>query len=246
MQEKLIECAPLAPAVGPRGEVGPQGPAGPMGPVGPMGPQGIQGPQGPKGDQGDRGDQGPQGARGERGETGERGPQGDRGDRGPEGPKGEKGCPGPKGDRGDQGPQGIQGPKGDRGASIRVSPKAGEPGTFEIFTVDGSAEYRIGEFSGYVGSANGPLTGTGKPNDPLKLNISNVFEIKNNKLALKIGKGLKLLEDGTLAFDDTEMLAKLQELSDKIDAIPRHHASVLLVDGTGNENISYTHETEDM
>lgn len=67
-------------------------------------------------------------------------------------------------------------------------------------------------------------------------------------LAVKIGAGLTINENGEIVL--TEDLAalklKMDELEERINAIPKHHADVLLVDGTGDVDLSYTHRTEEM
>lgn len=67
-------------------------------------------------------------------------------------------------------------------------------------------------------------------------------------LAVKIGAGLTINANGEIVL--TEDLAalkqKVEELENRINAIPKHHADVLLVDGTGDVDLSYTHRTEEM
>ena len=67
-------------------------------------------------------------------------------------------------------------------------------------------------------------------------------------LAAKVGAGLTINADGEIVL--TEDLAalkrKVDELEERINAIPKHHADVLLVDGTGDVDLSFTHRTEEM
>lgn len=67
-------------------------------------------------------------------------------------------------------------------------------------------------------------------------------------LAIKLGAGLMLNEAGeiVLSVDLAELKQKVDELEERINAIPKHHADVLLVDGTGDVDLSYTHKTEEM
>lgn len=67
-------------------------------------------------------------------------------------------------------------------------------------------------------------------------------------LAVKLGTGLMVNKEGEIVL--TEDLAtlkqKIDELEKHLSNIPKHHADVLLVDGTGDVDLSYTHKTEEM
>lgn len=67
-------------------------------------------------------------------------------------------------------------------------------------------------------------------------------------LAVKVGAGLTINEAGeiVLEVDISALKQKLINLEKRLDAIPKHHADVLLVDGTGDVDLSYTHQTEEM
>ena len=67
-------------------------------------------------------------------------------------------------------------------------------------------------------------------------------------LAVKVGAGLTINEAGeiVLEVDISALKQKLIDLEKSLDAIPKHHAGVLLVDGTGDVDLSYTHKTEEM
>lgn len=67
-------------------------------------------------------------------------------------------------------------------------------------------------------------------------------------LAVKVGAGLMINEAGeiVLEVDISALKQKLIDLEKSLDAIPKHHADVLLVDGTGDVDLSYTHKTEEM
>lgn len=67
-------------------------------------------------------------------------------------------------------------------------------------------------------------------------------------LAVKLGAGLMFNEAGEIVLkeDLAELKRKVDELEERINAIPKHHADVLLVDGTGDVDLSYTHTTQEM
>lgn len=67
-------------------------------------------------------------------------------------------------------------------------------------------------------------------------------------LAVKVGTGLTINEAGeiVLEVDISTLKQKLIDLEKRLAAIPKHHADVLLVDGTGDVDLSYTHQTEEM
>lgn len=67
-------------------------------------------------------------------------------------------------------------------------------------------------------------------------------------LAVKVGAGLTINEAGeiVLEVDISTLKQKLIDLEKRLAAIPKHHADVLLVDGTGDVDLSYTHQTEEM
>lgn len=65
-------------------------------------------------------------------------------------------------------------------------------------------------------------------------------------LAVKVGAGLTINKDGELEADLSAIKREIDELRNLIASLPKHHADVLLVDGTGDVDLSYTHASQEM
>lgn len=65
-------------------------------------------------------------------------------------------------------------------------------------------------------------------------------------LAVKVGAGLTINESGELEADLSAIKREIDELRNLIASLPKHHADVLLVDGTGDVDLSYTHASQEM
>lgn len=65
-------------------------------------------------------------------------------------------------------------------------------------------------------------------------------------LAVKVGAGLTINESGELEADLSAIKREIDELRKLIASLPKHHADVLLVDGTGDVDLSYTHASQEM
>ena len=65
-------------------------------------------------------------------------------------------------------------------------------------------------------------------------------------LAVKVGAGLTTNESGELEVDFSAIKREIDELRNLIASLPKHHADVLLVDGTGDVDLSYTHASQEM
>lgn len=65
-------------------------------------------------------------------------------------------------------------------------------------------------------------------------------------LAVKVGAGLTINKDGEIEADLSAIKREIDELRNLIASLPKHHADVLLVDGTGDVDLSYTHASQEM
>lgn len=67
-------------------------------------------------------------------------------------------------------------------------------------------------------------------------------------LAVKVGDGLTINKAGEIVLeaDLSAIKREMDELRNLIASLPKHHADVLLVDGTGDVDLSYTHASQEM
>lgn len=67
-------------------------------------------------------------------------------------------------------------------------------------------------------------------------------------LAVKVGAGLTINKAGEIVLeaDLSAIKREMDELRNLIASLPKHHADVLLVDGTGDVDLSYTHASQEM